>query len=237
MNKTSPFTKQPFQGFSPQGLKFLHNLNAHNNRDWFAKHRDDYLQFVSEPMKQLVMSLSPMISELDPLVITAPNRAVSRIYRDTRFSNDKTPYRPRLWFAFKREVEYWTETPTYFFQLEEKQYMYGMGMYSASAATMRRFRAMIDDNPEFFLRITEPVRKSRTLKLETDQYKRRLPFQYPEKYSITIDPWYQSKSIAVLAHREPDKTLLSSKLVNLLMEHFVLLKPLYDFLWKSVVLR
>ncbi|MDR2757583.1 MAG: DUF2461 domain-containing protein [Planctomycetaceae bacterium] len=221
-----------FQGFTPQGLKFFHNLNANNHRDWFAEHREEYLRFVAEPMKQLVMSLAPMISALDPLVITAPHRTVSRIYRDTRFSNDKTPYRPRIWFAFKREVEYWTETPTYFFQLEEKEYMYGMGMYSASAATMRCFRSMIDDDPERFLRIIEPVRKSKTFKLETDQYKRRLPNKHP----VTIDAWYQSKSIAVLAHCEPNKTLMSPKLVNLLIERFVLLKPLYDFLWKAVVL-
>ncbi|MDR3197234.1 MAG: DUF2461 domain-containing protein [Planctomycetaceae bacterium] len=221
-----------FQGFTPQGLKFLHNLNANNNRDWFAEHREDYLRFVAEPMKQLVMSLTPMMLELDPRVITAPHRVVSRIYRDTRFSNDKTPYRPRVWFAFKREVEYWTETPTYFFQLGEKEYMYGMGVYSASAATMRRFRAMIDDDPEHFRQIIEPVRKSKTFKLETDQYKRRLPCEH----SAVIDVWYQSKSIAVLARREPDKTLMSSKLVNMLMERFVLLKPLYDFLWKAVVL-
>jgi uncharacterized protein (TIGR02453 family) len=231
MTKPLSFIKPSFSGFSPQGLKFLHNLNVNNNRDWFSAHRNEYIQFVAEPMKQLAAALSPMILELDPLVITSPNRTVSRIYRDTRFSNDKTPYRPRLWFAFKREVEYWTETPVYFFQLEEKEYMYGMGMYSASAATMRRFRAMIDDDPEHFLRVIEPVRKSKTLKLETDQYKRRLP----SEHSAIIDAWYQSKSIAVLARREPDKTLMSSKLVNLLIERFVLLKPLYDFLWKTVV--
>jgi uncharacterized protein (TIGR02453 family) len=233
MNEASSFTKPSFSGFSPRGLKFLRNLNANNNRDWFAKHRNDYLQFVAEPMKQLVESLAPMISELDPLVITSPNRIVSRIYRDTRFSNDKTPYRPRVWFAFKREVECWTETPTYFFQLEEKEYMYGMGMYSASAATMRRFRAMIDDDPEYFRYVIEPIHKSKTLKLETDQYKRHLP----SEHSAIIDAWYQSKTIAVLAHRESDKILMSPKLANLLIERFVLLKPLYDFLWKAVVLR
>jgi uncharacterized protein (TIGR02453 family) len=233
MKKSSPFTESSFRGFSPQGLKFLHDLDAHNNRDWFAEHRNDYLRFVSEPMKQLVAALAPMISELDPLAITTPNRTVSRIYRDTRFSNDKTPYRPRLWFAFKRNVEFWTETPTYFFQLEEKQYMFGMGMYSASAATMRRFRAMIDDDPEHFLRLIEPVRKSKTFKLETDQYKRRLPCEH----SVTIDAWYQSKSIAVLARREPDKTLMSPKLVDMLIERFVLLQPLYNFIWKATVLR
>ncbi|MDR0704127.1 MAG: DUF2461 domain-containing protein [Planctomycetaceae bacterium] len=233
MNKNLSFTQQLFSGFSPQGLKFFHHLRANNNRDWFAKHRNDYLQFIAEPTKQLVGSLAPMISELDSLAITSPNRVISRIYRDIRFSNDKSPYRPRVFFAFKREVECWTETPAYFFQLDEKEYMYGMGTYSASAATMRRFRAMIDDDPERFRQTIEPFRRSKTLKLEIEQYKRRLP----NEHSAMIDAWYQTKNIVVLARREPDKTLTSPKLVNLLIEQFVLLKPLYDFLWKAVVLQ
>jgi uncharacterized protein (TIGR02453 family) len=180
-------------------------------------------------MKQLVTSLAPMMSELDPQVITVPNRTVSRIYRDTRFSNDKTPYRPRIWFAFRRDVNCWTETPTYFFQLEEKKYLFGMGAYSASAATMRHFRSMIDDDPERFSEIIEPIRRNRTLKLDTDQYKRRLPCDH----SAAVDEWYQSKSIAVLAQKEPDKILFSPKLVEMLIDRFIFLKPLYDFLWKA----
>jgi uncharacterized protein (TIGR02453 family) len=232
MKKSLSFSSQIFQGFSPQTLSFFHQLDANNNRDWFAKHRNDYLRYVSEPMKQLVISLSPMISELDPQVISAPHRIASRIYRDTRFSNDKTPYRPRLWFAFKREVDRWTETPTYFFQIEEKKYLFGMGMYSASPATMRRFRQMIDDNPNYFRNIIEPIRKKKTFKLDVDRYKRPLPCEHP----AIIDAWYQSKSIAVLAQREPDKILFSSKLVDFLIDRFIFLKPLYDFLWQATVL-
>ncbi len=227
----SSFENTPFTGFTPQGLKFFHDLDRNNNREWFAEHKDEYVKFISEPMKRLVADLGPMIQELDPQVVTDPNRTVSRIYRDTRFSNDKSPYRPRTWFAFKRNLDGWTSTPTYFFQIEEKQYEFGMGMYSATPATMRRFREKIDDDPQKFLNVIEPIRKSRTLKLDPLPYKRRLPCDLGK----IVEPWYQSKSIAVLAYREPDKTLFSKKLVDFLIDQFVLLKPLYDFLWSVTV--
>jgi uncharacterized protein (TIGR02453 family) len=232
MKKTFFQEQQPFSGFSQQGLKFLHDLNANNNREWFMEHRNKYIEYLLEPMKRLVISLTPVIRELDPYVNTIPHRVVSRIYRDIRFSADKTPYRSRLWFAFKRDVNDWTGTPTYFFQIEEKQYLFGMGMYAASSATMRCFREMIDDDPKRFAEIIEPIRKSRQLKLEDEKYKRRLPSEHP----AAIDAWYQCKTIALFARREPDKTLFSPRIVNLLTDQFVLLKPLYDFLWQSVVL-
>jgi uncharacterized protein (TIGR02453 family) len=219
-----------FQGFSPQTLQFLHDLSENNNREWFAEHKSEYVKFVSEPMRRLVVSLTPMMSEIDPLLITAPNRTISRIYRDTRFSNDKTPYRPRIWFAFKREVNCWTETPTYFFQVEEETYSLGMGMYAATASTMRNFREMIDDNPTQFANIIEPLCKNKTLKLDINQYKRKLPCNH----NSTINTWYQNKSIAIIATQEPDKNLFSPKLIKTLINKFILLKPLYDFLWNAV---
>jgi uncharacterized protein (TIGR02453 family) len=222
-----------FQGFSPKILRFFHNLERNNNRDWFLEHRDDYDVHVAEPVKRLVLELVPMVQELDSQIVTEPRRIISRIHRDTRFSNDKTPYRPRVWIAFKRNVESWMLTPAYFFQVQEKDYWFGMGMYADQPATMQRFRRMIDSDPERFLQVIEPIRKNKSLKLEPNRYKRL----FPCSHSKAIDAWYQNKSIAVYATREPDKTLFSSKLPDFLMERFVLLKPLYDFLWKAVVLN
>ena len=218
-----------FPGFSPQALRFFHDLERNNNRQWFAEHRADYVQTIAEPMKQLAVELIPLVRELDPLIIPNPERAVSRIYRDTRFSNDKSPYRPNVWIAFRRETECWTQTPVFFFEIKEKEYWFGMGMYSASAAMMRNFRQQIDAHPAAFLQVIEPFRKSKTLRLESEQYKRRMPCEHPK----AVVPWYQSKSISVIGIRPPDKMLFSSKIVNFLIGQFVLLKPLYDFLWKA----
>ena len=220
-----------FAGFTPQALKFFHDLDRNNDRQWFAEHREKYVQYVVEPMKRLVTDLTPMMLELDPKIVTDPNRAISRIYRDTRFAHDKTPYWPYLWAAFRHDSKAWFHAPTYFFSLEATHYSFGMNIYAPSAATMRRFRDKIDDDPQAFLRVIEPIRKNKRFHLKEARYKRRLPCEH----GPVIEPWYQSKEIAVLTDREPDKTLYSKKLVDLLMDQYVLLKPLYDFLWSITV--
>ena len=218
-----------FPGFVPQALQFFHDLERNNSREWFAEHRTDYVRYIADPMKQLAAELIPLVLELDPKIISDPKRAVSRIYRDTRFSNNKLPYRPNVWIAFHRETECWTETPVFFFEIKETEYWFGMGMYSASAAFMRNFRGRIDTDPAAFQQVIEPFRKSKSLHLESEQYKRPLPCEHPK----VIVPWYQSKSISVIGIHKPDKVLFSPKIVDFLMGQFVLLKPLYDFLWKA----
>ena len=219
-----------FQGFSDKSLKFFRELDRNNNREWFADHKNEYVTHIQQPMKQLIAELGPVMQELDPQVIVDPNRIMSRIYRDTRFSSDKSPYRPRIWFAFKRNVERWSETPVYFMEIEQAQYSFGMGMYCAPAVMMRRFRDRIDKDPDEFLSIIEPIRRSRSIKLESEKYKRPLPHEH----GPAIDPWYQSKNIAAMGFREPDKTLFSAKLADMLIERYIMLKPLYDYLWKMV---
>ncbi|MDR2761929.1 MAG: DUF2461 domain-containing protein [Planctomycetaceae bacterium] len=222
-----------FSGFSRSAIKFFRELGRNNNRDWFLLNRERYIRFVFEPMKCLVGSISPVISGLDPLALTIPSRVISRIYRDVRFSSDRLPYRARIWFAFKRDVEYWSSTPAYFFQFDDVGYVYGMGMYSALPLTMKKFRGAIDDDPKGFSKIIEPIEWSEDLRLESDIYKRRIPSEYP----LMIDNWYQSRSIAVLGRREPDEVFFSSSLIDFLTERFILLKPLYDFLWSVTVLK
>lgn len=227
--------KQRFSGFAPQALDFFHELERNNNRQWFADHRADYLRHVAEPMTRLAEELIPQVQELDSKIIADPKRTVSRIYRDTRFSNNKLPYRPNVWLAFRREIERWSETPVFFFEIKETEYWFGMGMYSAKAALMQNFRRCIDADPEAFLRVIEPFKKSRTLRLESEQYKRPLPGEHAEKYAKELFPWYQSKSVSVVGVRKPDKTLFSAGITDFLMGQFLLLKPLYDFLWKTVL--
>ncbi|GHT42718.1 hypothetical protein FACS189443_5990 [Planctomycetales bacterium] len=219
-----------FGGFSPQSLEFLRQLNLHNNRKWFAEHQPDYLRFVANPFRQLAAGLAPMMQELDTQVWTEPKRTISRIYRDTRFSLNKLPYRPNVWIAFKRNPENWTSMPTYFFELTEKEYFIGMGMYCANAATMRNYRRLIDDDAERFWEIIQPLHKSRSMRLEGECYKRPLPCEYRKE----ITAWYQCRTFAVVGAFQPNKTLFSPKLTDFIIDKFVLLKPLYDFIWKAV---
>lgn len=83
-----------FQGFAPEGLAFLADLADHNDRDWFKAHQDVYQREVKRPMQALVRSVAARL-EADGLNLTgSPKTSIFRIHRDTRFTSDKTPYKP-----------------------------------------------------------------------------------------------------------------------------------------------
>lgn len=220
----------PFSGFSPETLDFLRELEKNNDRSWFAKNREDYVKNVAGPMKNLAAQLIPVVSELDPHILTDPKRIVSRIHRDTRFSKDKTPYWTHSWMAFRRPFENWFHFPTYFFEIHKEGYSFGMNIFRPSSTTMRRFREKIDEDPEGFEKRIGPIHRERSFKLETEKYKRLFPCEYREP----VFSWYQSRFIEVISRRKPDKTLNCSKLVDRLADGFVRLKSLYDFLWSCV---
>lgn len=225
-------TRSSFSGFSSRSLDFLRDLGVNNNKEWFAAHRSDYLKHVASPLKALTSSLLPAILELDPEIVSSPNRHISRINRDTRFSSDKSPYWTNPWVAFRHPLENWYQAPTWFFEIHATGYSYGMNVYKPSSATMRRFRMEIDNDPDRFLALTSFVRRSRSLMLETEKYKR----QWPCLHSKAIEPWYQSKDIEIVSRHQPDRLLFSPKLIDTMLDCFSRLKPLYDYLWSVTVL-
>lgn len=102
-----------FNGFSPESPGFLERLAANNNKAWFEEHRDDFEQSLMEPLKNLVSDLTGAMLAIDPelVVIPAVDKTISRIYRDTRFSRNKSPYKTCLWITFKRRSPDWKTAP------------------------------------------------------------------------------------------------------------------------------
>lgn len=85
-----------FAGFPPEALAFLRRLKRHNNREWFQKNKEAYEQKVKAPMVELVLELGREMKQFAPEMLADPKRAIYRIYRDTRFSPDKTPYKTHI---------------------------------------------------------------------------------------------------------------------------------------------
>jgi len=140
--------ERKFNGFSPKTLKFLRGLKANNNKSWFETHRAEYDEYVLQPLRDLVTDLGDFMLDIDPRfeITPAVNKTISRIYRDTRFSKDKSPFRSTVWFTFKNRSKDWTTLVCgYFFELSVNSYRYGMGFYNAAPAIMSQFREMIDE--------------------------------------------------------------------------------------------
>ncbi len=217
-----------FNGFSLKTLKFLRGLKANNNKKWFEAHKGDYEKDVLGPLRDLVTDCGDFMLDIDPRfeITPAVNKTISRIYRDTRFSKDKSPFRSTVWFTFKNRNKDWTTLVCgYFFELSVNAYRYGMGFYDAAPAIMRRFREMVDENPKEFLKAISFFSKQKVFVLEGQKYKRIIDKDKPEE----IQNWYQRKNMYLVCNRKIDDTLYSSKLVDDLQYGFGLIAPLYRY--------
>jgi uncharacterized protein (TIGR02453 family) len=220
-----------FRGFSPKTLKFLRGLKANNNKTWFQAHGADYEEYVLQPLRDLVTDLGDFMLDIDPYFEISPavNKTISRIYRDTRFSKDKSPFRSTVWFTFKNQKKDWTtHVCGYFFELSVDSYRYGMGFYNAAPAIMSRFREMIDDKPKKFLKAISFFDKQRIFVLEGEKYKRVIGKTKPEK----IQDWYQRRNMYLVCNRKIDDALFSSNLVDDLACGFNMIAPFYHYLQK-----
>jgi len=93
--------------FSPEFFRFLRELARNNNREWFRRNKDRYERSVLEPAVRFVEQVGPQLKAISASVVADPRPyggSVSRIYRDTRFSKDKTPYRTAVGIRFKHET-------------------------------------------------------------------------------------------------------------------------------------
>lgn len=88
--------KPSFEGFSPEALQFLRQLKRNNRRPWFMKNKATYEQEVKAPMTRLVQAVNANLQRFAPEMVTEPKRAMYRIYRDVRFSADKSPYKTHV---------------------------------------------------------------------------------------------------------------------------------------------
>jgi len=222
--------KQPFTGFYKETFVFLRSLETNNNKKWFERHKNEYHEFLLNPLKSLVGDLSEFMLTIDPCFEVSPavNKTISRIYRDTRFTKDKSPYKTTAWITFKRPKKNWKDSPAYFFELSSDSYRFGMGLYSASPNTMRLFRQGIDKNPKEFNKAISFYGRQNVFHIEGDQYVRIVN---KDKSSEILD-WYQRKNLYLVCNRNIDKMLFSNGLVENLLSSFSILEPLYQYLLK-----
>ena len=100
MTAKADTASRDFTGFRPAALTFLRSLRRHNDREWFAQHRESYEAEVRAPLAALVEEVDVRLATVAPEIVGDPKRSLFRIHRDVRFSSDKSPYKTHAacWF-------------------------------------------------------------------------------------------------------------------------------------------
>ena len=198
-----------------------------NSREWYAAHRDDFRRLVFEPMAQLVGEVAPTVSSIDPLIVTVPktDKTISRIYRDTRYSNDKLLYREEMWFSFKRDKRRFPHYPEFFFVLGPHGFSYGCGYYKMGRGALENLRRLIllrDPAAEAAL---EAYAAQNRFTLGGDSYKRSRYPEQPEERREWLD---RRGGICLIRHSRDATLLFSEKLGETISRDLALTRPVYD---------
>ena len=129
-----------FPGFPPEAVAFYRGLARHNTRAWFQPRKTVYDEQVKAPMVQLVTELNRAMMNFAPNYVTDAHKAIYRIYRDTRFSPDKTPYKTQIAASFARRGMDKHGAAGYYFAISHKGVDVGGGIYMPPPETLLAVR-------------------------------------------------------------------------------------------------
>jgi uncharacterized protein (TIGR02453 family) len=136
--------------FTSATFKFLSELAKHNERDWFNANKDRYIHDVQEPAMQLIADFAPKLEKISPHFVADPRPqggSLFRIYRDTRFSKDKTPYKTHVAMRFGHEARGDAHAPGFYLHIEPGASYAGVGMWRPETPIARRIREAIVADP------------------------------------------------------------------------------------------
>jgi uncharacterized protein (TIGR02453 family) len=223
----------PAPRFSAETLKFLRALKRNNRREWFNAHRDDYEAYVRQPMTAIVERLADDFRAFAPELVASSKVSMYRIYRDTRFSENKTPYKTHIAAVFPTRGLLKHEGAGAYFHISPDEVWVGGGMYSPEPAQLYTVREHIASNVKRFRAIVESAAFRRQFgKLAGDKLQ-RVPRGFPRDHpaaeylkfrnflagaefpgTFATRPKFYSTLLAVFRHVTPLARFLNAPLLK-----------------------
>jgi uncharacterized protein (TIGR02453 family) len=216
-----------FPGFPAQALEFLGALEENNRREWFEPRKHIYEEQVRAPMLELVAALNARMSSFAPDFVREPERAVYRIYRDLRFSPDKTPYKTHIAAVFTRRGFEKHAGAGYYFSVSPTEIEVAGGVYMPSPEELRAIRLHIIENHAEFNRILDRPALHKTMGVLQGEELCRVPKGFPGDHPATSLVRHKQW----LLWRMLDPALATTpKLFVEILTRFRALAPFIDFL-------
>lgn len=145
-----------YASFKPETLAFLDELAANNNREWFKEHKPRYEEQVLDVALRFVQSMQDPLADIAPHFVAQPTRvggSLMRVYRDTRFSKNKLPYKTNIGIHFRHELAKDVHAPGYYLHIDTEQVFLGVGMWRPDSDPLRGIRERIAAKPAEWQRI------------------------------------------------------------------------------------
>jgi uncharacterized protein (TIGR02453 family) len=175
--------------FTKDLFKFLADLQRNNDREWFNANKSRYQEAVQEPALEFISDFAPLLNEISPHFRADPRPSggsLFRIYRDVRFSKDKSPYKTQTGINFRHELAKDAHAPGYYLHLEPGESFAGVGIWRPDSPTLGRIRTAIAADPDKWLAITRKPPFAAVYTLGGDTLK-RAPAGYDPDHPLIED--------------------------------------------------
>jgi len=221
-----------FQGFPSEAFQFFIEIVHNNNKKWFEEHKPDFKKYVQLPAQQFVEALGERLETLAPDIRhdTKLNGSgsIMRIYRDVRFSKDKTPYKTNLGISWWEGSGKKMEEPGYFFHLDRDGAWFAGGMYAFSKEVMAAYRKAVDDKQGATLE--KAVARAELAGLEISGIGKysRVPRDFNKEHPRA--ELLKRKGIVAVSAGIPPEVVMTPELVDVCFEHAKAILPLHQWL-------
>jgi uncharacterized protein (TIGR02453 family) len=220
-----PAPAQPF--FTEATLKFLRGLKRNNDRDWFQARRDLFGRELKQPLLAIIERITHGMEDYAPGHIRPAAKIMMRIYRDTRFSPDKSPYKSHVSAWWTRTGLEKTSGGGYYFHLAPDELILAAGVYMPPKEQLLAIRRHLLEHPAEWKRLIENKKLRGSMQLHDSMSLTRPPKGFPADHpAVEWIRWRQWGVIATL----PAADALKPTLPATIEKYFRLAAPLVDFL-------
>jgi uncharacterized protein (TIGR02453 family) len=229
----------PFTGFTPEAIQFLADLAQNNDRAWFQPRKAEFERLLKDPMESMIAALADRLEARGVPMLADPKRAPFRIYRDTRFSKDKSPYKNHLGASFPwveadpaipagGDHEERTHGNGGYFHFQPGEMYVGGGMWQMEKPRIDAFRTTVRDDPDRVrVALEEPTFVAWFGGVHPHEELKRMPPGYPEEHPLAH--MFRWKDV-VFGRRMADDEVLSPDLPDRLAEGYATAIPAFRFL-------
>lgn len=221
-------------GIPKAGLIFLKKLAKNNNRDWFLANKHLYEEELKLPLQNIISELGQLLAKKAKGIVFDPKKSIFRVNRDTRFSNNKNPYKTHIAASFTpRTQRNQEEAPGLYIHIEPGNCFIGGGLYMPSSEQLRKIRELINKDPKLFKKIISgPIAMKHFSGLTGDRLKRAPRGIAEDHPNIELLKWKQFTFIK----RYSDLEVQTSDFTKKIQKEFESMLPLIDWLNKAMIL-
>lgn len=223
--------KGTFTGFSQATIDFYRDLAENNAKPWFEENRPRYEQDVLTPARAFVLALGAALREVRPPIHAEPkvNRSLFKIYRDTRFRKDKTPFKNHLAMFFWEGAARRMDCSGMYIHVEPDRFGLGVGIYRFPKRLMTHYRQAVL-HPQMGARLIEATGLAESLGYDVgEQGYKRLPKGVPADHPRAEFTKFMGLFCWKRFDRYPPE-FFSAGLVDFCRDRFTELEPVHQWL-------